>query len=88
VLSLSKLDAKLLTINPTTVRFEDAIRNCTKMFYSAARADDVSLEFAPHVSLQELDNHVLMDTGRVGQVLANLITNGKSRMLWCVSEQK
>jgi len=79
VLSLSKLDAKLLTIIPTTVRFEDAIRDCTNMFSSAARADDVSLEFDPPVSLQELGNYVSMDAGRVGQVLANLITNGK---LW------
>lgn len=45
------------------------------MFYSAARADNVQLEFDQDVSLKELDKCVSMDAGRVGQVLANLITN-------------
>ena len=46
------------------------------MFHSAARADGVELELEPHESLKYLGaGYVDMDAGRVGQIIANCLTN-------------
>jgi len=46
------------------------------MFYSAARADNVDLDLEAHASISQLGSgYVDIDAGRVGQVIANLITN-------------
>jgi signal transduction histidine kinase len=75
ILTLSKLDAKLLTIAPIMVRYVDSITQCTKMFHSAAQAQGIELVLESHESLKALGvEWVQIDASRVNQVIINLLT--------------
>lgn len=76
ILTLSKLDAKLLKITPIEVRPVTILRDALKLFESELRAQDIELTFSIDDSLRELDvGSVLMDPSRVIQILVNFIAN-------------
>lgn len=48
------------------------------MFFSAARAGNVDLDLEADTSISQLGiGYVDIDAGRVGQIIANLVTNSK-----------
>lgn len=76
ILVLSKLDSNLLQINPSTVRVTTLLHDVEKMFEAEAQRSDVQLVTQAHASLEQMGvNWVLLDPGRVQQVLINLLTN-------------
>jgi signal transduction histidine kinase len=76
ILVLSKLDSNLLQISPSTVRVTTLLHDVEKMFEAEAQRSDVQLETRAHASLEQMEvNWVLLDPGRIQQVLINLITN-------------
>lgn len=76
ILVLSKLDSNLLQIAPSTVRVTALLNDVEKMFEAEAQRSDVRLETQAHASLKQLEvDWVMLDPGRVQQVLINLLTN-------------
>ncbi|KAK5119308.1 hypothetical protein LTR85_007664 [Meristemomyces frigidus] len=76
ILTLSKLDSRLLTIVPSPVRIDDVLRDAANMFDVDAKKVDVELRVVREQSLGTLAvDWVMLDTGRLMQVLINLITN-------------
>lgn len=76
ILTLSKLDSKLVTIAPAPVRFDDMLQEVSRMFEADARKADVALQTIKEPSLDLITEYVMLDAGRLMQVLINLITNG------------
>lgn len=76
LLTLSKLDSKLLKISPSRVRPTQILHDCYKMFEVEAEKADVHLEIEedPSVHAAKVD-WVYLDEGRLMQVLINLVTN-------------
>ncbi|PSK56792.1 Hybrid signal transduction histidine kinase K [Elsinoe australis] len=77
VLTLSKLDANLLTICPVPACPETVASQALKIFMADMRASGVQLEinFQQDSLLQHGVENVLLDPGRTLQVLINLIGN-------------
>ncbi|KAF1986048.1 hypothetical protein K402DRAFT_464030 [Aulographum hederae CBS 113979] len=76
VLTLSKLDSKLLLITPIKVRPETIMHDTAKMFEAEAAKSGVQLQVRVEQSVHDLNAEwVLLDPSRVLQVLINLITN-------------
>lgn len=76
VLTLSKLDSKLIEILPTPVRPRAMVQEAMKIFTSEARAEDIELTYIEDDSMNTLNiDWVLLDPNRVLQVLFNLVTN-------------
>jgi len=76
ILTLSKLDSKLLTIDPSPARLDDILNNVERMFEVDARKVGVTLRAVKDASPAQLGvDWVILDTGRLMQVLINLITN-------------
>ncbi|KAK3616509.1 hypothetical protein LTR56_025915 [Elasticomyces elasticus] len=94
VLSLSKLDSRLITIVPSPVRLDSILREAEKMFDVDAKKVGVELRVAKDKSLGTLEvdwvgsshspspwgrltvnSQIMLDSGRLMQVLINLITN-------------
>ncbi|KAK4551586.1 hypothetical protein LTR86_011057 [Recurvomyces mirabilis] len=76
ILTLSKLDSKLLNIVPSRTRVDDILKTAEKVFEVDARKVDVSLRVFKEQSHDALDaDYVMLDTGRVMQVIINLLTN-------------
>ena len=76
VLSLSKLDSKLVEISPVPVRPKEVISDELKMFSGKVRADDIDMTFHEHDSMRDLEvDSLVLDPNRVRQVLVNLVTN-------------
>ncbi|KAI5364752.1 Putative PAS domain, signal transduction response regulator, receiver domain, CheY-like superfamily [Septoria linicola] len=76
ILTLSKLDSKLLTIAPAPVKLSDMLTEVTRMFEVDAQKADVVFKTATDSSLEILDTGwAVLDRGRLMQVLINLITN-------------
>lgn len=76
ILTLSKLDSKLLLITPVKVRPVAMVQDALKMFESEAQKAKVRLEFRQDQSVSDLGvDYVLLDPSRVLQVLINLLTN-------------
>jgi signal transduction histidine kinase len=76
LLTLSKLDSNLLQINQSPVRATSILDDMQRIFeIEAGRADiELRLEADPSIKEMNVDN-VMLDTGRVHQILINLITN-------------
>jgi CheY-like chemotaxis protein len=72
ILTLSKLDSKLLQIAPSLTELDSMLFELEKMFEADAQKFDVSLRLK-----KDLGNvkWAMLDTGRLTQVLTNLITN-------------
>ncbi|CAK7273827.1 hypothetical protein SEPCBS119000_005857 [Sporothrix epigloea] len=78
VLTLSKLDSRLLPVTPVDVQPVMVIRGTLKMFEPELIAHDIKCTFRVQPSYQELvgfGNWVKLDPSRLNQVLINLLTN-------------
>ncbi|CAK7567786.1 MAG: hypothetical protein SEPTF4163_005755 [Sporothrix epigloea] len=78
VLTLSKLDSRLLPVTPVDVQPVMVIRGTLKMFEPELVAHDIRCTFRVQPSYQELvgfGNWVKLDPSRLNQVLINLLTN-------------
>lgn len=73
---MSKLDSNLLQINQSPVRATSILDDMRRIFeIEAGRAGiDLRIQADPSIEKMEVDN-VMLDTGRVHQILINLITN-------------
>jgi len=76
VLTLSKLDSKLLAITPCDAMPVNVVKRALKMFDGEIQTADIRLTFEIDDSISELGiEWVKMDPSRLLQVLINLITN-------------
>ncbi|KAL2015411.1 hypothetical protein VTK56DRAFT_5522 [Thermocarpiscus australiensis] len=76
ILTMSKLDSKLLTITPITVDPIQMVREALKMFEVEARRVDINLSMVVDPSYRDLGIRFLeFDPSRLKQVLINLLTN-------------
>ncbi|CAK7197357.1 hypothetical protein SEUCBS139899_000002 [Sporothrix eucalyptigena] len=78
VLTLSKLDSRLLPVTPVDVQPVMVIRGTLKMFEAELIAHDINCTFRVQPSYQDLvgfGNWVKLDPSRLNQVLINLLTN-------------
>lgn len=72
ILTLSKLDSKLLTIAPSLTELDSMLLELERMFAADARKAGVALRLQK--DLADI-RYVFLDTGRITQVLINLLTN-------------
>ncbi|KAF7187479.1 Hybrid signal transduction histidine kinase K [Pseudocercospora fuligena] len=76
ILTLSKLDSKLVSIAPAPVKLNDILNELFRTFEADSRKADVDLRFIKETSLSLIATEwVALDAGRLMQVLINLITN-------------
>ncbi|KAK1971999.1 hsp90-like protein [Colletotrichum sublineola] len=76
ILTMSKLDSKLLAVTPCTVDPVQIGEEAIKMFDVEARRVDIDLNMTVDKSYKELGHVYLdLDPSRVKQVLINLLTN-------------
>ncbi|KAI3546218.1 hsp90-like protein [Colletotrichum abscissum] len=76
ILTMSKLDSKLLAVTPCTVNPVQIGEEAIKMFDVEARRVDIDLKMTVDKSYRELGHVYLdLDPSRVKQVLINLLTN-------------
>ncbi|KAF2160475.1 hypothetical protein M409DRAFT_29096 [Zasmidium cellare ATCC 36951] len=76
VLTLSKLDSRLVEISPVPSRPGDVVQEALKIFHGELRAGAIELDFQRDDSLKELNTEwLLFDPNRMLQVLINLVTN-------------
>ncbi|KAJ4380375.1 hypothetical protein N0V85_008785 [Neurospora sp. IMI 360204] len=76
ILTMSKLDSKLLTITPITVNPIQMVKEALKMFEVEARRVDINLSMVVDQSYYDLGVKYLdFDPSRLKQVLINLLTN-------------
>ncbi|KAI5255269.1 hypothetical protein E4T42_02033 [Aureobasidium subglaciale] len=76
LLTLSKLDSNLLQINQAPVRAKSILDDMQRLFeIEAGRADiELRIQADPSIEAMTIDN-VMLDIGRVHQILVNLVTN-------------
>lgn len=74
VLTLSKLDSKLLQITPILVKPSLVVSEAMKMFDVECSQMQINLEFKEDKSLEHFDS-AMLDPSRMLQVLINLLTN-------------
>lgn len=76
ILTMSKMDSKLLQLAPSPVNAVKLLRDVGKMFGGEAGQSGVEIEISVDASMEEDGTHwLVLDYGRVQQVLVNLITN-------------
>ena len=77
ILTLSKLDSKLLSIAPTPVEMANLMTEVTRMFEVDAQKADVTFRVHQDPSFSHCveTGWAIIDSGRLMQVLINLITN-------------
>lgn len=76
ILTMSKLDSKLLAVTPCTVNPISIMTDALKMFEVEARRVDIALTSVVDPSYTALGHEYLdLDPSRVKQVLINLLTN-------------
>ena len=76
ILTMSKLDSKLLAVTPCTVNPIHIVNDALKMFEVEARRVDIELTSTVDKSYTDLGHDFLdLDPSRVKQVLINLLTN-------------
>ncbi|KAI6780619.1 Hybrid signal transduction histidine kinase K-like protein [Emericellopsis cladophorae] len=76
ILTMSKLDSKLLAVTPCTVNPINIVTDALKMFEVEARRVDIVLTSVVDPSYTALGHEYLdLDPSRVKQVLINLLTN-------------
>lgn len=74
VLTLSKLDSRLVDICPTPSKPVEVVQEALKIFQGELRAGEIELEFRQDQFLRELDiEWLLFDPNRMLQVLINLV---------------
>lgn len=76
VLTLSKLDSRLVEISPAPSNPREVIQNALRIFQAELRASGITLTFQEDTSLSQLEvEWLLLDSHRMLQVLINLVTN-------------
>jgi signal transduction histidine kinase len=76
ILTLSKLDSRLLLISPITIQLSALLQNVYRMFKEEAQKSSIELEVGVDSSMADLNiEWAVLDPSRVLQVLINLITN-------------
>lgn len=76
ILTLSKLDSKLLLVTPVDAQPLTVVQRALKMHEGELQAADIQLKFVVDQTYRDLDlNWVRFDPSRVLQVLINLTTN-------------
>ncbi|KAM0333532.1 hypothetical protein ACHAQA_002197 [Verticillium albo-atrum] len=76
ILTMSKLDSKLLAVTPCTVNPVQIGQEALRMFDVEARRVDIDLTMTVDQSFKDLGHEYLdLDPSRVKQVLINLLTN-------------
>ena len=76
ILTMSKLDSKLLAVTPCTVNPINIVTDSIKMFEVEARKVEIDLTSVIDASYTDLGHEFLdLDPSRVKQVLINLLTN-------------
>ncbi|KAK6002203.1 hypothetical protein QM012_001841 [Aureobasidium pullulans] len=90
LLTLSKLDSNLLQINQSPVRARSILDDMQRIFEIEAGRAEIELRIQADPSIEKMDvDNVMLDTGRVHQILINLITNAlkftKDRPRRCVT---
>lgn len=76
ILTLSKLNSKILRISPVAVEAKSTVTQALKMFEGELRAANIDLELVIDDSLDQLQiEWVQLDTSRILQILVNLIGN-------------
>jgi signal transduction histidine kinase len=76
ILTLSKLDSKLLVISPIVLQPTALLQDAYKMFKDEAHKAQVSLEAHCDSSIAQMNiGYAVLDPSRVLQVLINLLTN-------------
>ncbi|KAK3336395.1 putative histidine kinase group protein [Cercophora scortea] len=76
ILTMSKLDSKLLAITPITVDPLQIVKEALKMFEVEARRVDINLSMVVDKSYYDLGiKYLEFDPSRLKQVLINLLTN-------------
>lgn len=76
LLTLSKLDSKLLQINHYPVRVSKLLSSVHKMFLAESQREGITLNIQHDASLQAMQlDWAKLDSGRVQQILINLVTN-------------
>ncbi|KAK3996900.1 hypothetical protein QBC44DRAFT_231094 [Cladorrhinum sp. PSN332] len=76
ILTMSKLDSKMLAITPITVNPIMMAREALKMFEIQARQDEIDLSMAVDKSYRDLKIEYLdFDPSRLKQILINLLAN-------------
>lgn len=76
VLTLSKLDSRLVDVNPVPAKPQEVVSRALKIFESELRASDIEIAQQIHSSIETLEiDWMLIDISRMLQVLINLMTN-------------
>ena len=76
ILTMSKLDSKLLAVTPHTVDAVEIVHDVVKMFEAEARRHEIDISTKVDQSFYDTDLDFLdFDPSRVKQVLINLLTN-------------
>lgn len=76
ILTLSKLDSKLLLVTPVDVQPIVVVQNVMRMFEAELASNDITGEFRIEQSYRDLEiDWVKLDPSRLRQVLINLMTN-------------
>jgi PAS domain S-box-containing protein len=76
ILTLSKLDSKLLVISPVTIQPAALLHDTHKIFKEEASKAKVDLKVESDASFADLQiDYAILDPSRVLQVLINLLTN-------------
>lgn len=76
ILTMSKLDSKLLAITPITVNPIQMVQEALKMFEVEARRVDINLSMVVDQSYRDLGiGYLDFDPSRLKQILINLLTN-------------
>ncbi|KAG6038677.1 hypothetical protein E4U41_003888 [Claviceps citrina] len=76
ILTLSKLDSRLISVTPVDVQPLLMVKQVVKMFHPEVRAHDIRLTVSVDKSYYQAGiDWVVLDSSRLQQVLINLITN-------------
>jgi signal transduction histidine kinase len=76
LLTLSKLDSNLLEINQVPVRATSILDDMQRVFEIEAGRASIELRIQPDPSMEAMHvDSIMLDTGRIHQILINLITN-------------
>jgi signal transduction histidine kinase len=76
VLTLSKLNSKMLQVTPVQVEVEDTVRRTLKMFESEFQANDIQITFEVESSYKDANiDKMFCDPVRLAQIFINLLTN-------------
>jgi len=76
VLTLSKLNSRMLHVTPVQVKVDEIVRKSVKMFESELAADEIITAFEIEKSYRdEMIDQIFCDPVRLTQIFINLLTN-------------